>query len=45
MKGGTVMRAKELVKLLKANGWAEISQNASHLKMRKRKSNRDYSYT
>lgn len=39
------MRARELIKLLKVNGWQEISQNGSHLKMRKRKSNRNYSST
>lgn len=39
------MRAKELIKLLKQNGWQEISQNGSHLKMKKRKSNRDNSST
>nr|DAD94815.1 MAG TPA: toxin [Siphoviridae sp. ctiJI15]DAQ61919.1 MAG TPA: hypothetical protein [Caudoviricetes sp.] len=33
------MRSKQLIKLLKQNGWQEISQNGSHLKMRKRKSN------
>ncbi len=33
------MRARELIKLLKQNGWHEISQNGSHLKMRKRKQN------
>ena len=33
------MRSKELIKLLKQNGWQEISQKGSHLKMRKRKSN------
>lgn len=35
------MRAKELLRLLKANGWKEISQNGSHLKMKKRKSDRN----
>ena len=29
------MYAKELIKLLKQNGWQEISQKGSHLKMRK----------
>ncbi len=29
------MKAKELVKLLKSNGWHEVSQNGSHLKMKK----------
>lgn len=33
------MRSKELIKLLKQNGWREISQKGSHLKMRKRKPN------
>lgn len=33
------MKARELVKLLKLNGWIEVSQNGSHLKMRKRKPN------
>ncbi len=33
------MRAKELIKLLKQNGWLEISQKGSHLKMKKRKTN------
>ena len=35
------MRTRELIKLLKQNGWQEISQKGSHLKMRKRKPNRD----
>ena len=39
------MKSKELVKLLKADGWIEISQNGSHLKLRKRQSNRDYTDT
>ena len=39
------MYAKELIKLLEKNGWYKISQNGSHLKMRKRKSNRTYSNT
>lgn len=39
------MRGKQLIKLLKQNGWQEISQKGSHLKMKKRESNRDYSYT
>lgn len=30
------MRARELIKLLKQDGWQEISQNGSHLKLRKR---------
>lgn len=29
------MRAKELIKLLKQNGWREVSQKGSHLKMKK----------
>ncbi len=29
------MRAKELIKLLKQNGWHEVSQKGSHLKMKK----------
>ncbi len=33
------MYAKDLVKLLKKNGWVEVSQNGSHLKLRKRESN------
>ena len=39
------MRAKELIKLLEQNGWHKVSQNGSHLKMRKRKPNRDNTYT
>ena len=39
------MRSKQLVKLLKQNGWKEISQNGSHLKMRKRKPNGNYPNT
>lgn len=39
------MKAKELIKLLKGDGWAVISQNGSHLKMRKRASNRNYTCT
>lgn len=39
------MHAKKLVKLLKQNGWYVVSQNGSHLKMRKRKSNRDSTNT
>ena len=31
------MRSKQLIKLLKQNGWHEVSQKGSHLKMRKRK--------
>ena len=27
---------RDLIKLLRDNGWTEISQNGSHLKMRKR---------
>ncbi len=30
------MYPKELVKLLEKNGWVQISQSGSHLKMRKR---------
>lgn len=29
------MRAKDLIKLLKQNGWHEVSQKGSHLKMKK----------
>lgn len=29
------MYAKELIKLLEKNGWYKVSQNGSHLKMRK----------
>lgn len=29
------MRAKELIKLLKQNGWHEVPQKGSHLKMKK----------
>ena len=29
------MRAKELIRLLKQNGWHEVSQKGSHLKMKK----------
>lgn len=36
------MYSKDLVKLLEKNGWIRISQSGSHLKMRKRKSNRNY---
>lgn len=39
------MYAKELVKLLEKNGWIKISQSGSHLKMRKRKPDRDSSNT
>lgn len=39
------MYPKELVKLLKKDGWVEISQSGSHLKMRKRKPDRDNPYT
>lgn len=39
------MRAKELIKLLEQDGWQKVSQNGSHLKMRKRKQNRNYSCT
>ena len=33
------MYSKELVRLLLKNGWQKVSQNGSHLKLRKRKSN------
>ena len=36
------MYSKDLVKLLEKNGWIKISQSGSHLKMRKRKSNGNY---
>lgn len=39
------MHSRELIKLLKQDGWREISQKGSHLKMRKRKSNRNNSNT
>ncbi|HJJ15508.1 MAG TPA: type II toxin-antitoxin system HicA family toxin [Clostridiaceae bacterium] len=39
------MYPKELVKLLEKNGWVKISQSGSHLKMRKRKPDRNNSYT
>lgn len=39
------MRSRELVSLLKRNGWEKISQNGSHLKMRKRKPNGNNSNT
>lgn len=39
------MYSKELIKLLKQNGWQKISQNGSHLKMGKRKQNCDCSCT
>lgn len=29
------MRPKELVRLLKKNGWYEVKQEGSHLKLRK----------
>lgn len=29
------MQAKELVKLLQKNGWKKVSQNGSHLKLKK----------
>lgn len=29
------MRSKNLIKLLKQNGWREVSQKGSHLKMKK----------
>jgi len=29
------MKAKEIVKLLKQHGWIEVSQNGSHLKLKK----------
>ena len=30
------MYPKELVKLLKQNGWQKVSQNGSHIKLKKR---------
>lgn len=39
------MYPKDLVKLLKKNGWAKVSQSGSHLKMRKRKPDRNNSHT
>lgn len=30
------MYSRELVKLLEKNGWIQVSQSGSHLKMRKR---------
>nr|DAZ47433.1 MAG TPA: hypothetical protein [Caudoviricetes sp.] len=39
------MYPKELVKLLEKNGWVKISQSGSHLKMRKRKPDRNNSYS
>lgn len=38
------MYPKELVKLLEKNGWIKVSQSGSHLKMRKRKSDRNHPY-
>ena len=35
LKGGIIIRSRELIKLLKSNGWYEDSQTGSHLKMRK----------
>lgn len=29
------MKAKELIKLLKQHGWIEVSQNGSHLKLKR----------
>ena len=37
------MYPKDLVKLLEKNGWAKVSQSGSHLKMRKRKPDRNNS--
>lgn len=39
------MYPKELVKLLEKDGWVRISQSGSHLKMRKRKTDGNCSYT
>ena len=39
------MYSKQLVKLLEQNGWYKVSQSGSHLKMRKRKTDRNYTYT
>lgn len=39
------MYPKELVKLLKKDGWIEVSQSGSHLKMKKRITDRNYSYS
>lgn len=39
------MYPKDLVKLLEKNGWVKISQSGSHLKMRKRKPERNNSYS
>ncbi len=39
------MRSKELIRLLKQAGWQQVSQNGSHVKMRKRKPNRNHSCT
>ena len=44
-KGGNRMYARNLIKLLQQNGWYKVSQKGSHLKMRKRKSNRNYPST
>lgn len=38
------MYPKELVKLLEKNGWEKVSQSGSHLKMRKRKTDRNNPY-
>lgn len=39
------MYSRELVKLLKQAGWTKVSQNGSHLKMRKREANGNHSHT
>ncbi len=39
------MYSRELVKLLKQAGWKKVSQNGSHLKMRKRETDRNHSHT
>ena len=39
------MRAKELIKLLKRNGWQEISQKRFSFEDAKRKPGRNYSST
>ena len=39
------MRSKELIRLLEQAGWQKVSQKGSHLKMRKRRSSRNHSYT
>lgn len=39
------MYPRELIKLLTKNGWQTVSQNGSHVKLKKRKSNRNNSTT